>query len=284
MKLFGVPLGGIDKQYSRGEFYPGAFQFFFELSKFNQKSSKNPIPRVAVLTARARELLFVLALKPTDKLCSTFSRIGKENGVDDWGVAQEHVYYGSVVEWVLSERKGLRKFMNFDLMISSEENKSGDKPNYIFIGDTGERDEDAGERIIRKHGKSTIKAVFLHAVTDKKDRSKLRVPEDRVYRGVPIYYFRTYVGAAGKACKQGLINQSGLLRVVDAAREDVEIKEKAKLKPTALLKGGYPFDKDIKASRRSELESDIAMALKLNGKTKAKDTPIGVPAFMNFRI
>lgn len=283
MKLFGVPLGGIDKQYSRGEFYPGAFQFFFELSKFNQRSPENPIPRVAVLTARARELLFALALKPTDKLCSAFSRIGRENGVDDWGVALEHVYYGSVVEWVLSERKGIRKFKNFDVMISSEENKDGERPNYIFIGDTGERDEDAGERIIRKHGKSTIKAVFLHAVTDKKDRSMLKVPEDRIYKGVPIYYFRTYVGAAGKACKQGLINPSGLLRVIDAAREDVESKEKAKFKPTVLLKGGYPFDDDVKASRRTELESDIAMALKLNGRTKVNERAIGVPAFVSFR-
>ena len=281
MKLFGIPLGGIDKQYTRGEFYPGAFQFFFELSKFNQKSSENPIPRVAVLTARARELLFALALKPADKLCSAFSKTGKENGVD-WGVALEHVYYGSVVEWILQDRKGLRKFNNFDLMICSEENSNGHTPSYIFIGDTGERDEDAGERIIRKHGKSTVKAIFLHAVTDNKDRSTLCVPDDRIYKGVPIYYFRTYVGAAGKACKQGLIDSRGLLRVIEAAKEDVEMKENAKLKPTVLLKGGYPFNKDIKASKRAELENDIDIALALNGKAEAKRASIDVPAFMNF--
>ena len=97
VKLFGIPLGGIDRQYSRGEFYPGAFQFFYELSQFNTK--KSAVPRVAVLTARAKELLFALALKPTDKLCKGFQKVGEANGNPDWGIALEHVYYGSVIEW-----------------------------------------------------------------------------------------------------------------------------------------------------------------------------------------
>ena len=97
VKLFGIPLGGIDRQYGRGEFYPGAFQFFYELSQFNKKNSA--IPRVAVLTARAKELLFALALKPTDKLCKGFQKVGEANGDPDWGIALEHVYYGSVIEW-----------------------------------------------------------------------------------------------------------------------------------------------------------------------------------------
>ncbi len=60
------------------------------------------------------------------------------------------------------------------------------------------------------------------------------------------------------------------------------MKENAKLKPTVLLKGGYPFNKDIKASKRAELENDIDIALALNGKAKAKRASIDVPAFMNF--
>ena len=98
LKLFGVPLGGVDIQYNRGEFYPGAFQFFFELSAHNRKSNFD-IPKVAVLTARAKEFLFALALKPKDKLCSAFRKIGVANGYPGWGVSLEHVYYGSVAEW-----------------------------------------------------------------------------------------------------------------------------------------------------------------------------------------
>lgn len=66
--IAGVALGGIDVQYARGEFYPGVFQFMWELSlysvKLNQRyyddhfqgddSASLPMltpPKVAVLTA-----------------------------------------------------------------------------------------------------------------------------------------------------------------------------------------------------------------------------------------
>ena len=55
------------------------------------------VPTVSVLTARAKEFLFALKLKPSDKLCSAFQKVGRENGSPDWGIGD--VYYGSVVEW-----------------------------------------------------------------------------------------------------------------------------------------------------------------------------------------
>lgn len=68
VKIGGVALGGIDVQYARGEFYPGVFQFMWELSLYsvklnqqynsdNQKSGGHTSaqnlapPKVAVLTA-----------------------------------------------------------------------------------------------------------------------------------------------------------------------------------------------------------------------------------------
>jgi hypothetical protein len=64
VKIGGVALGGIDVQYSRGEFYPGVFQFMWELSLYSVKLnidrdksddgsllSKLAPPKVAVLTA-----------------------------------------------------------------------------------------------------------------------------------------------------------------------------------------------------------------------------------------
>ena len=47
-------MGGIDTQYPRGQYYPGAFQFALELSRFGVPADRDPA-RVAVLTARARE-------------------------------------------------------------------------------------------------------------------------------------------------------------------------------------------------------------------------------------
>ena len=54
LRLLGVALGGIDTQYRRGQYYPGAFQFAFELSRFGVPEGREP-QRIAVLTARARE-------------------------------------------------------------------------------------------------------------------------------------------------------------------------------------------------------------------------------------
>jgi hypothetical protein len=70
----GVSLGGIDVQYDRGDFYPGVFQFMWELSSYSVTMNKRhrsefqtkelsddvnlrmSPPKVAVLTARAEEL------------------------------------------------------------------------------------------------------------------------------------------------------------------------------------------------------------------------------------
>ena len=211
VRLFGIALGGIDTQYERGHFYPGAIQFAFELSRH-----KNAIPsKLSVLTARARELKFALALKPNGKLCKAYSNVGAKNGFDDWGIGT--VYYGSVKEWIFQERKGLRKFRNFEKLLKEDSN-----PNhkYIFVGDTGEKDEDAGERIVAKYA-GKIKAIFLHSVSDTEDRSTLRHPRDRFLNGIPIFYFRTYVSAAVKAYQHNLMSAEGLSRVIEQAKQDL---------------------------------------------------------------
>lgn len=240
----GIPLGGIDTHFKRGEFYPGVFQFLLELSA--QNSLSDSPPKVAVLTARAREFLFALALKPADKLCSAFRQVGIQNGFADWGVGVgTDVYYGSVVEWILQNRKGIRKFDNFEIMLKNDASR-GVRENYVLVGDTGERDEEAGERIARMYPKR-IKAVFLHAVTSSKDRAKFEVPADKVINGVPFLYYQTYVGAAIKAKRVGLMGAAGVNRVIAQARRDLAAKE--------------PRTANVAPSSKwLELERDIAMA------------------------
>lgn len=199
------------------------------------------------MTARAKELLVVLRLKPNDKLCSAFRKIGEENGSSDWGIGD--VYYGSIVEWIIQSRKGIRKFKNFEILQAVDMSRTENvKPDYIFIGDTGEKDEEAAERIIKAH--KNMKAVFLHVVSSASDRSKLPpIPQDRKFDGVPIYYFRTYVGAAVKAARNGLISKDGLLRVMSRAESDLLInypKSKERNPPSML------------ESKWKEIEADIA--------------------------
>lgn len=265
LKIFGIAIGGVDIQYKRGSFYPGAFQFAFELSN-STKMAVNPIPpKIAVLTARAKEFKFALALKPEDKLCSAYRFTGKKNGISNWGVG--NVYYGSVVEWIFQNRKGLRKFKNFELLMGYDA-KMNKVNNYILIGDTGEKDEDCGERIALRHPKA-IKAIFLHTVSDKHDRTMVTVPKDRVLNGVPIYYFRTYVNAAMKAYQENLISSDAVKRVINAARLELNKSELLKPNKLSIPKSAKKtvIQNYLIQTRRRELEMDIREA----------------QAFLNFR-
>lgn len=64
-----------------------------------------------------------------------------------------------------------------------------------------------------------MRAVFLHVVSDSPSQEGVRIPADREVNGVPVVYFRTYVGAAVKAVELGLMDRSGLNNVIAAAKE-----------------------------------------------------------------
>jgi len=211
LNIFGITLGGIDKQYKRGQFYPGVTQFALELS-----SLKNSLPsKVSVLTARAREFKFALALKSTGKLCSAYRNTGAVNGLTDWGIGD--VYYGSVAEWIFQGRKGLRKFLNFEIMMQNDEELMKQEGKYIFIGDTGEKDEDAGERIAAKYPHK-VQAIFLHRVHPASGGQSV---DRKICGSVPVLYFRTYVGAAVKAYRLNLLDKEALRRVARQAILDL---------------------------------------------------------------
>lgn len=150
--LAGVSLGGIDVQYDRGDFYPGVFQFMWEISLFsvlvnerfyyeyrldkvggeNHMSTRSSTirdanfgilspPKIAVLTARAEELKAALEIKDSSKLAQAFRKTGESSKTHptlDWGVGP--VLYGSVSEWIIQQRKGLRKFNNFERLLEQD--------------------------------------------------------------------------------------------------------------------------------------------------------------------
>ena len=246
VKLLGIPLGGIDTQYKRGDFYPGVSQFMLELSKPKSKLIKF-INNVSVLTARAKEFKFALALKPKDKICTAFRNSGSSNGFNGWGIGD--VYYGSVMEWIFQNRKGIRKLENFEIMLNNDDNRL-EQPasDYIFVGDTGELDEESSERIAMKYPKR-LKAVFLHQVSDYSDRSKMVLKKDRIFNKIPFFYFQTYVGAAAKAFDAKFISEAGLQNVINQARKELNNK--------------LPKNKNIQSTKWIELENDVAFAMKV---------------------
>lgn len=219
IRLAGIPLGGIDGQYERGQFYPGVFQFAFELANESaERAHGNPLP-VAVLTARAREFLFALELNERHPISLAYKRCGSENGLAGWGLGP--ILYGSVKEWVCSSQKGRRKFKNFKALMQHDDKLVGSRgltTEYIFIGDTGEYDVDAGLRMCETFP-GELRAIFLHVVSP----FAVSCPPDYNVNGVPVIFFKTYVGAARKALTAGLLGEAAVRKVTATAIRDLEM-------------------------------------------------------------
>lgn len=270
-RLLGIRLGGVDNRYKRGQFYPGVIQFALELSR---PESENAPSKLAVLTARAKELKALLAIKPSGKLNKTYELTGKLQGHHNWGIGD--VYYGSILEWVLHHRKGLRKFKNFELMLKEKGidsySQHADAEKYILIGDTGEKDEEACERIAKKYP-TKVQAIFLHSVSRIQPRSPAAhsLPADRMVDTVPVYYFRTYVGAAVKAWQNGLLESSALIRVTQQAIADLELIDEP-LPPTEMRRR---LDRMLARSRQNSSAAALsALSRRWAARREEKRRPL----------
>jgi hypothetical protein len=120
--------------------------------------------------------------------------------------------YGSVAEWIVQDRKGLRKFTNFERLLNQD--PTGTIFQYVYLGDTGELDQEAGETMLREYPE-VVKAVFLHVVSDQ--TGDIPVPPPKIINGRPLVFFRTYVGAAVFAVQLGFTTLESLEKVMEAA-------------------------------------------------------------------
>jgi hypothetical protein len=213
INVAGVALGGIDVQYQRGDFYPGVAEFILGVSlgvpTYAATASSVPA-KVAILTARAEEFKMALELKEDSPLAVAFRLAGESIGVSNWGLGP--VLYGSVAEWIVQDRKGLRKFSNFERLL--QQDPTGTIFQYVYLGDTGELDQEAGETMLREYPE-VVKAVFLHVVSDQ--LGDIPVPPPKFINGRPLVFFRTYVGAAVAAVQLGFTTLESLEKVVEAA-------------------------------------------------------------------
>jgi hypothetical protein len=210
-------------------------------------------------------LKFALALKPSHKISKAYRLLGEKYGFKDWGIGD--VYYGSVKEWIMQERKGLRKFKNFEKLVKKDE-RNNMNCRYVFIGDTGEKDEDAGERIIAKYS-SKMKAMFLHFVTEDLENE---LPTDRIVNGVPVFYFKTYVGAAVKAFQNRLVSTDGLRRIAAEAHSDLLAMDNS-VYQFGSIKKNFRNESDTMKSRWKDLENDLNSA-----RLYCNDLKLTIPA------
>ncbi|KFG29172.1 hypothetical protein TGP89_250790 [Toxoplasma gondii p89] len=209
-----VSLGGIDTQYERGTFYPGCFQFLFELSCHGLRPSQRPLS-LGVLTARIPQVPITADSVLNQKLRETALR----RGIRGWGIdCKNKVLYSTLNEWIFPSEKGKRKFENL-LLLHSKLSTTHPNIKYVWIGDTGEMDRHAGEMMARQMP-HTLKAVFLHYVGDYGRNSKM--PQDYFVNGVPTVFFRTYIRAARRAVDLGLLDKKGLARTMVQAVADLD--------------------------------------------------------------
>ncbi|CAA9988762.1 hypothetical protein, conserved in Apicomplexan species [Plasmodium knowlesi strain H] len=217
-KFFNYALGGVDAQYQRGETYPGSFQFIFELAMNKLSSEAKPL-LLSVLTARIPQV----PITEDSFLNKKFNEVAERRGIKSWGIDCENkILYSTLKEWVWNETRGEKKFVNFK-HLHKYVLQQNSLVRYIWIGDTGDMDKQAGEMMIRTYPQR-MKAVFLHHVKGKDDNTLL--PSDYFIKSVPIFFFRTYIGAATKAHAYNLIDKKGLTRVLVQAVLDLE-KSKA---------------------------------------------------------
>ncbi|GAW81477.1 hypothetical protein, conserved [Plasmodium gonderi] len=213
-KFFNYALGGVDAQYQRGEMYPGSFQFIFELA-MNKLSTESKPLLLSVLTARIPQV----PITEDSVLNKKFNEVALRRGIKSWGIdCDNKILYSTLKEWVWNETRGEKKFFNFKQLHKYVVQQNA-LVRYIWIGDTGDMDKQAGEMMIRTYPQR-MKAVFLHHVKGKDDNTLL--PSDYFIKSVPIFFFRTYIGAATKAHAYNLIDKKGLTRVLVQAVLDLE--------------------------------------------------------------
>ena len=104
-----------------------------------------------------------------------------------------------------------RKFLNFQILVERFPQSS-----FVFVGDTGELDGQAGELMCYKYPE-LMACVLLHVV------GTSDVPSSYEVNGVPVRFFRTYVGAADICHALGLLDRGAVDRVCDRALMEASV-------------------------------------------------------------
>ncbi len=76
---------------------------------------------IGTSAARAEEFKAALEIKEESKLAQAFRKTGESSKIyptKGWGVGP--VLYGSVSEWIIQYKKGLRKFNNFERLLEQD--------------------------------------------------------------------------------------------------------------------------------------------------------------------
>ena len=272
LRCSGGLVSGVDNLYPAGTLYPGATQFMFELSAAHlqcnagdlsvqdlvDKPLSHLIPHVHIVTARAN--IRFLAIQPTDSICSKFRHTASLNNAPNWGV-DSILYSKKISEMLIRNRRKNRKISNVSFLIENKKVIG----NFVYVGDTGDIDEDVASTLVEGPHRAALRAVFLHevqrvhfknkAVYSTLDKYGHSIFNRRTTVHPCIFYFRTYIGAAIQASRVGLISKHAVLRVVKSASAEFEKIQAGKKKTFSTH---VSFRAELRAS---EFNVDLERAL-----------------------
>jgi hypothetical protein len=209
-----------DERFPKKTVYPGVRQLYIELDRG---------PHIE--PGRMGDIAFVTA-RPRDR--PGFVERLTHQTLRELGVADPTVLAGSFRALHSNEAIAKRKLRNF-----REYAALFPEYGFVFVGDSGQGDAGFGAAM-REHDPERVRAILIHDVVDTPTETR------RSWAARGVTFFDTYVGAGIEAHALGLIETRGVVRIAEAALDEL---------------AQIAFDDEgACAPRRAELERDVARA------------------------
>jgi len=208
---------GIDNKFEHHALYPGVLTFYKELDiGLADRPAEDEWPKswkgnLAFLSARPH----VYKDWSQKKSYQLFNKLRKTHGLHTTPTLLAGELFSSFQmfrgDFDPMANKKVQNFLEFSALYPEY--------TFVFIGDNGQGDVSAAEKMIQSH-KDRIEAVFIHKVQDLTKTPGFKDGSIQLWEDLGIVFFETYVGAALEACKRKLLRPSGLQMVANKAVQE----------------------------------------------------------------
>jgi len=243
---------GVDDVFPKKVPYPGVFAFYKELDEYGNTDSKTK-------TQNCSNLTFITA-KPhapggvtedhSYKQFKQYKQFHTNPSLLSGDLGSFGIVFGAFDPIV---EKKVQNFIEYITIYPDH--------NFVFVGDNGQGDYKVGLQMLDSHS-SFLQKVFIHRVIALEDT--FGIDKKKLNDNPNIFFFDTYVGAALEAYQSYLISQEGLIRIINAAKEDF-INIRNSCKDGLGMKRGKSKEREKKSLIQSPLRSKPSQK-KLNAK------------------
>mmetsp|Transcript_16541 Transcript_16541/g.36005 ORF Transcript_16541/g.36005 Transcript_16541/m.36005 type:complete len:517 (+) Transcript_16541:420-1970(+) len=159
-------VGGYDTSLEHDEIYPGLPELMLGISlgpgydpRTDSSSSWFVPPRPGVMSARYREVSFILAETQDSKVNRAFEKVGARYGQPSWGINVDLSKYGKIADGTDHAAFGRTKAESYNEISAKNPNT-----RYSWFGDNGQGDVCAAQSMLESPTGDLMMAVFIHDV------------------------------------------------------------------------------------------------------------------------